>query len=159
MKKAEHILSLIIKIIVTILLLALTVLVTYTVVLRYVFNSGVPAAEELVRYLFVWSAFFGIVLGVQEKSHMSLTFLYDSFPKLRPALKAVYYVCSYVFWGIVAVYGYKFTAQAATARATLLPITLNYVYAAVPICAVLSAIFVTFQLIHEFTDKKEEENT
>ena len=53
MKKAEHVLSLVIKTIVTILLLALTVLVTYTVILRYVFNSGVPAAEELVRYLFV----------------------------------------------------------------------------------------------------------
>ena len=151
MKKAEHILSQAVKTVVTILLLALTVLVTYTVILRYVFNGGVPAAEELVRYLFVWSAFFGIVLGVQEKSHMSLTFLYDSFPKLRPYLKGIYYVCSYVFWGVIAVYGYRFT--------TLLPITLNYVYAAVPICAVLSIIFVTFQLIHEFADKKEEENT
>ena len=154
MKKAEHILSQAVKTVVTILLLALTVLVTYTVILRYIFNGGVPAAEELVRYLFVWSAFFGIVLGVQEKSHMSLTFLYDSFPKLRPYLKG-----SYVFWGVIAVYGYRFTTQAATARSTLLPITLNYVYAAVPICAVLSIIFVTFQLIHEFADKKEEENT
>ena len=63
---------------------------------------------------------------------MSLTFLYDSFPKLRPYLKGIYYVCSYVFWGVIAVYGYRFTAQAATARSTLLPITLNYVYAAVP---------------------------
>jgi len=90
---------------------------------------------------------------------MSLTFLYDSFPKLRPYLKGIYYVCSYVFWGVIAVYGYRFTTQAATARSTLLPITLNYVYAAVPICAVLSIIFVTFQLIHEFADKKEEENT
>ena len=151
MKKAEHILSQTVKTVVTILLLALTVLVTYTVILRYVFNGGVPAAEEL--------AFFGIVLGVQEKSHMSLTFLYDSFPKLRPYLKGIYYVCSYVFWGVIAVYGYRFTTQATTARSTLLPITLNYVYAAVPICAVLSIIFVTFQLIHEFADKKEEENT
>lgn len=155
MKKAEHILSQAVKTVVTILLLALTVLVTYTVILRYIFNGGVPAAEELVRYLFVWSAFFGIVLGVQEKSHMSLTFLYDSFPKLRPYLKGIYYVCSYVFWGVID----RFTTQAATARSTLLPITLNYVYAAVPICAVLSIIFVTFQLIHEFADKKEEENT
>ena len=81
---------------------------------------------------------------------MSLTFLYDSFPKLRPYLKGIYYVCSYVFWGVIAVYGYRFTTQAATARSTLLPITLNYV---------LSIIFVTFQLIHEFADKKEEENT
>ena len=105
MKKAEHILSQAVKTVVTILLLALTVLVTYTVILRYIFNGGVPAAEELVRYLFVWSAFFGIVLGVQEKSHMSLTFLYDSFPKLRPYLKGIYYVCSYVFWGVIAVYG------------------------------------------------------
>ena len=53
MKKAEHILSQTVKTVVTILLLALTVLVTYTVILRYVFNGGVPAAEELVRYLFV----------------------------------------------------------------------------------------------------------
>lgn len=49
MKKAEHILSQAVKTVVTILLLALTVLVTYTVILRYIFNGGVPAAEELVR--------------------------------------------------------------------------------------------------------------
>ena len=41
MKKAEHILSQAVKTVVTILLLALTVLVTYTVILRYIFNGGV----------------------------------------------------------------------------------------------------------------------
>lgn len=40
MKKAEHILSQAVKTVVTILLLALTVLVTYTVILRYIYSTA-----------------------------------------------------------------------------------------------------------------------
>jgi len=148
--KIDHILNTVIKFITFILLAILTLLVVYTVVLRYIFNSGFPAGEELSRYLFVWSAFMGIILGVKAKSHMCLTFLSDKFPKLRPLTTTLYYLCSYVFFGIVSVYGIRFTVQASTARSTLLPITMNYVYAAVPFCSIACIIVLTGQLIHEF---------
>ena len=153
--KIDKILTIVIKTITTILLLALTVLVTYTVVLRFVFNSGFPAGEELVRYLFVWTAFFGITLGVKEKTHMSLDMLADKIPAIRPFVKLIYFAGSYVFWGVVAYYGYKFAAQAAKAKATLLPITMNYIYAAVPVCAVLCMIYVTMDLIRVLGGKKK----
>ncbi len=155
--KVEKVLTIIIKTITTILLLALTFLMTYTVVLRFVFNTGFPACEELVRYLFVWTAFFGIVLGVKEKSHMRLDILTEKIPGFRPYSKTVYYVGSYVFWGVVAVYGFRFAAQAAKAKATLIPITMNYIYSAVPVCAVLCIVYTSFQLIREFSGRRKEE--
>ena len=148
--KIEHGIELLLKGLTTLLLGVLTAIVAYTVVLRFVFHSGCPAGEELCRYLFVWSAFFGIILGVKAKTHMCLTFLEDKFPKARPLVKVVYYACSYVFWVIITYYGILFTQQAATARSTLLPITMNYIYAAVPVCGIGCLIVVTLQLIHEF---------
>lgn len=159
LERAEKILEFVIRIFTMILMFLLTFLVAYTVVLRFIFNSGFPAGEELVRYLFVWTAFFGVALGVKARSHMSLDMLADKLPALGPLVKVVYYGGSYVFWVVVLRYGYMFMAQAAKARATLIPITMNYIYAAVPVCAVLCLIFLTFQLIHEFTHGKGDKNT
>lgn len=148
--KIGHAIELILKGLTTLLLGVLTVIVAYTVVLRVVFRSGFSSGEELCRYLFVWSAFFGIILGVKAKSHMCLTSLEDNFPKARPLVKVIYYACSYVFWIIITYYGILFTQQAASARSTLLPITMNYIYAAVPVCGIGCLIVVTLQLLREF---------
>ena len=148
--KIEHIIELVLKALTTILLGALTAIVTYTVVLRFWFHAGFPAGEELCRYLFVWSSFFGIILGVKAKTHMCLTFMEDKFPKARILVKLFYYICSYIFWGIVTYNGMLFTLQASTARSTLLPITMDYIYAAVPVCGIACIIVVTLQLIREF---------
>lgn len=150
LEKLEHIIELILKTLTTVLLGALTALVTYTVILRFFFHSGFPAGEELCRYLFVWSAFFGIILGVKAKSHMAIDFLEEKFPKAKLLFKICYYVFHYLFFAIMVYFGYMFTSNAATARSTLLPITMNYIYAAVPACGVGCIIVVTTKLLKEF---------
>lgn len=148
--KIDRMIELILKVLVTVILGGLAILVGYTVVLRFVFNTGFPAGEELCRYLFVWSAFFGIVLGVKGKSHMCITFFEEKVPAARMLVKIVYYISHYLFFGIIAWYGTLFTNQAATARATLLPVTMNYIYAAVPVCAYICLVVVTLNLLREF---------
>lgn len=162
-KKIEDILEIVIKIAITILLVSLTALVSYTVILRFFFDSGFPAGEELCRYIFVWSAFLGVVLGVKLKAHMCITFFEDKFPKLRIVGKVMYYLSHFAFFGILAYYGTEFVNNAVTAKSTLLPITMNYVYAAVPACGYVCLFIVLLKLIQEFipsgalddTEKKE----
>lgn len=55
--------------------LALAVMVALVfgnVVLRYVFNSGIAAAEELSRLMFVWLVFLGAFLALRQNAHLGL---------------------------------------------------------------------------------------
>lgn len=142
---------------VTVVLGALTLFVCYTVIMRYVFHAGFPAGEELCRYLFVYASVFGIILGVNANTHMKLDVLEEKFPQMRGLVKICYYACNYLFFGIVAVYGTSFAAQAATAKSTLLPITMNYVYGAIPMCGYFCLFIVTLQLIKDVTTARNKE--
>lgn len=43
--------------------------------LRYAFNSGIPAGEELSRYLFVWVSALGAIVAYREGRHIGVDFL------------------------------------------------------------------------------------
>ncbi len=62
-------------------LLAMVVLVTYTVTLRYVFNTGVGWAEEIPRLLVTLFAFLAMGMGVRDHLHIGVNIVYNLFPK------------------------------------------------------------------------------
>lgn len=68
------------------LLAAMSVMVFLNVVLRFLFNSGIPQTEELSRYAFVWLTFLGAVVLLREGRHLGM----DSFlMRLSPAGRKV----------------------------------------------------------------------
>ncbi len=62
-------------------LLLMVVLVTYTVTLRYVFNTGVGWAEEVPRLLVTLFAFLAMSMGVRDHLHIGVNIFYNLFPK------------------------------------------------------------------------------
>jgi gluconokinase len=52
---------------------AMALAVFVNVVLRYGFDSGIPASEELSRLLFVWMVFIGATLAYPLGEHMAFT--------------------------------------------------------------------------------------
>lgn len=58
-------------------LIIMVALVFYNAILRYVFNSGFPPAEELSRFMFVWVSFIGIIIANKAGAHVSVTLLVD----------------------------------------------------------------------------------
>ena len=56
-------------------LLGMVIAVFGNVVLRYGFNSGLNASEELSRLLFVWMVFLGATLAYPAGQHMAFTSL------------------------------------------------------------------------------------
>ena len=50
------------------------------VVLRYIFNSGIAASNEVSRWLFVWLTFPGAMLGLQERAHLGSEMLMSRLP-------------------------------------------------------------------------------
>lgn len=54
------------------------IVVFIQVVLRYIFDTGIPWAEELARYLMVWAGFLGGSLATRERRHIVV----DIIPKI-----------------------------------------------------------------------------
>jgi TRAP-type transport system small permease protein len=57
------------------MLAAMVVMVFGNVVLRYGFNSGITASEEVSRWLFLWMTFLGAVVAIRERAHLGTDFL------------------------------------------------------------------------------------
>jgi TRAP-type transport system small permease protein len=81
-------------------LVAMVVLVFGNVVLRYAFNSGITASEELSRWLFVWLTFLGAIVALREHAHLGM----DSVVARLPAgAKKACFIVSHVLM-LYAVY-------------------------------------------------------
>ena len=110
-------------------LAGMVVMVFGNVVLRYGFDSGITATEEVSRYLFVWLTFMGAVVAMRRHEHLGM----DTVIKLLPrggkrALAvigdlAMLYCCGLFFWGSLKLTQINLTAYAAV---TKLPLAVVY---------------------------------
>src|SRR3954469_26045538 len=73
-------------------LAAMVVLVFTNVVMRYLFNSGIPTSEELSRWLLVWLTFLGAIVAMRQHAHLGVDTLVRALPR---AGKRVCFVLSY----------------------------------------------------------------
>ncbi|UUZ66480.1 TRAP transporter small permease (plasmid) [Polaromonas sp. P1-6] len=59
----------------------MVVLVLGNVILRYGFNSGIAASEDITRFLFIWMTFIGAIIGVKEKAHLGMDAVIQLLPR------------------------------------------------------------------------------
>ena len=78
--KLNHITHRIMLFIAQVSILAMIVIVTLTVILRYCFNTGLSWAEEVPRLLVVVFAFMACAIGVRDHMHVSVNAIYNRFP-------------------------------------------------------------------------------
>lgn len=65
-----------------VVIISLMVLIVFVnTFLRYCFNSGIVENEEVLRYLFIWATFLGIVAVYYEHRHIAVTMLTDRLPR------------------------------------------------------------------------------
>jgi len=61
-----------------VVIISLMVLIVFVnTILRYCFNSGLVENEEVLRYLFVWGSFLGIIAVYYEHRHIAVTLVTD----------------------------------------------------------------------------------
>lgn len=75
-----------ISVVMVIFLAAMVIMVFGNVVLRYGFNSGITASEELSRWLFLWVIFLGATVAVREHAHMGMDMVIAALPPLLQRL-------------------------------------------------------------------------
>lgn len=81
-------------------LVLMVVMVFGNVVMRYGFNSGLTLSEELSRWLFVWTTFFGAVVALNERAHLGTDSLISRLPVIgqKVCLAATYVLMLFVCW-------------------------------------------------------------
>ena len=77
-------------------LVAMVLILTYTVVLRYVFNTGLAWAEEVPRLLVTVFVFMACAMGVRDHVHISVSFVYNLFRKNGKVQKALIFLGDFV---------------------------------------------------------------
>ncbi|MBP2297705.1 TRAP transporter small permease [Azospirillum picis] len=100
MKRVADLLERITEWIMALMLAVMVALVFGNVVLRYVFNSGIVAAEEIARLMFVWLVFLGATVALRHQRHLGLEILQSRLPaKARRACAVLAHLLMlYALW-------------------------------------------------------------
>lgn len=122
----------------------LVIIVTYTVIARFFFNTGNSWAEELPRILVALFAFLAAAMGVRDHLHVGVSVIYNRFPeggKARKALDFLTDLCVLLVAIFMIKVGYDYCISLA-ARGGKLPMTQWPVwiqYVSIPISGVIMA--------------------
>ncbi|MDH5485487.1 MAG: TRAP transporter small permease [Gammaproteobacteria bacterium] len=97
---------------ITILFAVATLLLFSNVVLRYLFDTGLIWALELVQYLFAWVVLIGAAHGVKMGIHLGIDILLDKMPaQLRKNVLTLAVLCCIVFVAIVDYQAFVYTLR------------------------------------------------
>lgn len=111
--------------IVIFIVLSLMVLLVFTnAFLRYVFNTGIPAGEELSRYFFIWLCCFGTILAYREGRHVGVDLLLVALkPKARARVELIGQVLVIATFLLILFGGWEYfkTSAASPGPATNIP--------------------------------------
>ena len=140
------------------LMTVMTVLVTYQVITRYLFNKPSAVSEVLSKYMFVWMVLLcaAYVFGLRE--HMNIPFVKD---KLPPRGRIV---CDIIGEIIIALFGLGVMVMGGYAGAvrqmgqldSALQISMGIIYGAIPLSGI-SMVFYFFYNVSKLM--KEFKNT
>ena len=95
-----------VEIISVVLLLLMIVITCLQVFLRYVLNNPTSWSGEVAIILLIWLGYLGIALGIKDKEHISIDYLYAKLnEKYRKALDCFFYVAVILFSILMIVNG------------------------------------------------------
>lgn len=135
----------------------MTVVGTWQIVSRYVFNSPSTVSEELLTYSFAWLSLVATAYVFGKRDHMRMAFLADrAGGNTRRCLEALAELFSLAFAAVVMVYGgVEITKLTMTQVTASLQVPMGYVYAILPASGILIVYFSFVNLLDTLCGRKE----
>ena len=155
--KIKNVVDKTVEILCVLMLAVMTVLVTYQVITRYVFNNPSTFSETLAQYLFVWLVMFGSALVFGSKDHLEISTIKEKLgPKSRVVVETVINIFLLVFSIVVCVFGgyLGMSRQIATMDAAL-GIPTGIIYSSIPICGVIMAFYAVYNSFSDYRNYKK----
>lgn len=135
----------------------MTIIGTYQIVTRYVFNSPSTVSEELLTYSFTWMAILAAALVFGKRDHMRMSFFADKFTGKKAIYLSLFSeALVFIFAAVILVYGgINITLLTMTQVTASLGIPMGYVYMVVPAAGILIIIYSIINLIEIAGQLKE----
>lgn len=114
------------------LLVGIGVIMFIQVILRYIFDSPLMWAEEISRYMFVWTSFISIGYSFRRDILLKVDILYDKFtPVIKKIVEFLTIILTLLFLGIMCIRSTNVVNQIAASGqlSPSLQLPMQYVYA------------------------------
>ena len=136
--------------ILAVLMVLITVDVLAAVVFRYVLQMPLGFYDELARFLFIWVAFLGAVVGVRRRGHFAIHLLGHRLPaRLLRALSLLIYLGTLAFAGLLVEEGIKIVQLTSPQLSPAMEISMAYLYAVLPVSGALMILYLIPQIVQE----------
>lgn len=123
----------------------MVVMVFGNVVLRYGFNSGITASEELSRWLFVWMTFLGAVVALRSHAHLGTDSLVSRLPIVgkKICLGATHVIMLFMCW-LMFRGGWQQTVINWGTSSAVMEASMAWLYASGVVFSVLGGVIIAF---------------
>ena len=120
------------------ILAVMTAAVFVQVVMRYLGYAGIDGIEEVPRFLFVWLVMIGGAAAMWRNEHTILDYFLNMLPPRPRALMVAFNnVLGVVLFGYLIHLSFTLVPNAGYQTSAGLGLTLDYVFAAIPVGAAL----------------------
>ena len=141
-RKIETAVSMLVEHVGMVLLVAMVLVVCFTVVTRYFFSYTPSWSEETALLCMVWFGFLSMALGVRDDLHLSITILDKYMSKPAQKYLALFkYVCIAGFAVFMVTQGWRMVAVGMMNKFPGLQITSAWLYAVVPLAGVAIVVY------------------
>lgn len=148
--------------IVIILLTAMTMVIFYQVILRYVFHSANIWAEEFARYAFIWVTMFGAAICIRRYRHIRIDVFVNILPeKMQCILELGMHAVVLIFLTVSTWYGITICMKTGAQISSGLRLPMSFMYSSIPVSSVIMIAFILERMgegIGRGFMKKEKEN-
>ena len=140
------------------LIAAMTILVFLQVIFRYLLDAPIDWSEEMASFAFVWMALLGASVGLKDDEHPRLDIFYQVFPDWAKNFCNLTISLAILFMLVVLfIFGIKLTLAMQMQRTAALGYSISYVYAVLPLSAIIMFTHVFVKTILLISDPKAEE--
>ncbi len=127
---------------------AYSILICLQVFYRYGLNSSLTWSEELVQFILFWTVMLGSAIATDRGAHIILNPLEEHLgPRGRRVRSLLAELGTIVFCGVLAYYGFVLAYRTRFMTSSAADIPMAYVYAAMPVGALLIIFFATVHAI------------
>jgi len=129
----------------------ISVLVFLEVLFRYVLDQPLDWSEEMSTFAFAWMCLLGASVGLRYDEHPRLDIFFSRFPESAQKIARIIINFAIIFMLVVLlVYGYKLTVMMKMQRTAALGYSVSFVYAVLPISALIMLVHIIVQTIALF---------
>lgn len=149
MENLKKVLDKILSTICVVIFIAMVLLTTYQVMVRYIFKSPSSISETLTRYLFVWLIILSATYVFGQRDHICITALKSTFSEGAQKAASIFSECVIILFSVlIMIYGGGvITKMNMLQFDSILNIPTGLIYSIIPICGVLIIFYSIINII------------